>query len=139
MLFQTAEHDFQMPASTGDGTQESLEVEEYLHVVSSQLVDGNVGCFMVRKDAAIRDGTFINFHFYSSCNFSLSLPFCACSLYREPQMAKDLISSHSLSSHSLVAVSTGDTLTQIILHYTTDRLLFPVIRIQARKYQYDPI
>lgn len=119
MLFQTAEHDFQMPASTGDGTQESLEVEEYLHVVSSQLVDGNVGCFMVRKDAAIRVGTFINFHFYSSCNFSLSLPLCACSLYREPQMAKDLISSHSLSSHSLVAVSTGDTLTQIILHYTS--------------------
>lgn len=119
MLFQTAEHDFQMPASTGDGTQESLEVEEYLHVVGSQLVDGNVGCFMVRKDAAIRVGTFINFHFYSSCNFSPSPPFCACSLYREPQMAKDLISSHSLSSHSLVAVSTGDTLTQIILHYTS--------------------
>ncbi|KAM7374514.1 hypothetical protein PAMP_007167 [Pampus punctatissimus] len=34
--------------------------------------------------------------------------------YIEPQMVEDLISSHSLLSHSLVAVSSGDTSTNVL-------------------------
>ena len=124
MLFQTAEHDFQMAASARVSARENLEVEEYLHIVSSQLVDGNMGCFMVREDAVVTTGTFIHFHCYSSSNFSLSLPLCPCSLYRQPQIAQDLISSLSLSSHSLVAVSTGDTLTHIRCHYISRQAAF---------------
>ncbi|KAM7398194.1 hypothetical protein PAMA_006205 [Pampus argenteus] len=47
MLIQIVKHDCQIPANTGVGTPESLEVEEYQHFFSSQLADRSVGCFMV--------------------------------------------------------------------------------------------
>lgn len=47
---------------------------------------------------------------------AVCLSLSPCSVYLEPQMAKDLISSHSLLSHSLVAVSTGDAFTYIHKH-----------------------
>ncbi|XP_073335664.1 TLC domain-containing protein 2-like [Pagrus major] len=43
----------------------------------------------------------------SLAHSSLTGTWAVLCLYRQPQIAKDLISSHSLSSHSLVAVSTG--------------------------------
>ncbi|XP_076607065.1 TLC domain-containing protein 2-like [Chaetodon auriga] len=43
----------------------------------------------------------------SLAHSSLTGTWAALCLYRQPQMLKDLISSHSLFSHSLVAVSTG--------------------------------
>lgn len=72
VLFQTAEHDHQIPANTRAGAQECLEMEEYQHFFSPQCADRSMGCFMVRKDAVIRFGAGIYFHIYSSCGFSLS-------------------------------------------------------------------
>lgn len=100
-LLQTAELHHQIAAGAGAGAAESLEVEQHLHVVSSQLADRSMGCSLVsgaqRSELRLwRLGSFWLF-FFSSCSF-----------YRHPQMVQDLISSHSLLSHSLVAVSTGD-------------------------------
>lgn len=50
-LFQTAQCSHQSPANTAAGTEESLEMEECQHVVSSQLPDRSGGCFMVRRGA----------------------------------------------------------------------------------------
>ncbi|KAI3373791.1 hypothetical protein L3Q82_022372 [Scortum barcoo] len=45
-------------------------------------------------------------------------------LYSKPQMVEDLISSHTLLSHSLVAASTGDHVTlSITLHQQTDNFI----------------
>lgn len=66
MLFQTAEHGFQVPANTRAGSRESLEVEEYQHFFSSQHADRSMGCFMVRRKTVIKTGTVIYFHLISS-------------------------------------------------------------------------
>lgn len=50
-LFQTAQCSHQSPANTTAGTEESLEMEECQHVVSSQLPDRSGGCFMVCRGA----------------------------------------------------------------------------------------
>lgn len=68
MLFQTAEHPHQIPPDTRIGSQEILEVEEHQHLVSSQLTDRSMGCFMVRKNTVITDASIRYF------NVFLSLP-----------------------------------------------------------------
>lgn len=90
---------------------------------------------MVRKNTAIKSDTVIYFYLLSpSLYFVLSL-------HLQPQ-PRDLISSHSLLSHSLVAVSTGDTLTDIFTfthrimlhtsspshHFSSCRLLYSGFR-----------
>lgn len=114
LLLQTAELDRQVPADTCAGARESLEVEEYQHFFSSQRTVRSMGCFMVCENTANRVSAVIYSHFTWSSLSMWSLSLSCLSFYLRPQMVEDLISSHSLLSHSLVAVSTGDTLALIL-------------------------